>query len=102
MAYSELKATETLQAQETLLPHLLNYLEECKLGAWPTIRVSTKNDFLPTYLAGRTNNVLSLSDPLKPPGALPPPELRMPCAQQFPFLSLNLSGMRDSHTHARS
>ena len=58
--YSELKATKTLWAQEKLLLLLslppLNYLEEFKLGAWPIIRVITRNDYDLSIEAGQTSN----------------------------------------------
>lgn len=53
--YFELKANWTPQVQERLLL-LLSYLEEFESGGWDVIRITTRNDFLHSYMAGQTNN----------------------------------------------
>lgn len=109
--YFESKATEALQAQEKLLP-LLNYLEKCKLGALPMIRVITRNNFFwPISVAGQTTNYWTSAlliilqwpaSPLKPQGILP-----FSLAQHATYTSFYLSvseslmyvGVTDSLTY---
>lgn len=75
---------------------LLNYLKEFKLGAWPTIRVKTRNDILLISMGGQTYlywNLLSLRLPSKAPRCVTSSLAQSILCTHFPFLSLNLSCM---------
>lgn len=46
---------DSVGSRENSAP-LLIFLEKFKLGVWPMIRVITRNDFLPTYMSGQSND----------------------------------------------
>lgn len=99
--YFEIKATETLQTQEKLLPPL-NSLEKFKLEALHIIRIITRHNILwSIYMAGQTTSywIHICSIALRWPSSLLKPQCRMSycliCSYipHFLFLSLNHSCM---------